>query len=167
AGKDTITAGAGDDTILGGTGNDELYGGEGSDIFVYKSGDGKDIIWDYREEDKIKITSGTITDTSTEGNDIVYKIGSGSITVKDAANKNISLVDKNNTPINANVPYWFTEDDSNFNAAQLDSIVETSEALSFENSTSLIPIAATGQIEMIFSQSSAAADWSKKIRPRS
>ena len=131
---DTLQGGAGNDTLLGGEGNDELYGGTGADVFAYRNGDGKDIIWDYAEEDKIQIRSGTLKNRSVSGNDVVLQIGSGSITVKEAANKNISIVDKNGKALgNANVPYWFTEDDSDFNAAQLDSIVETSaEYSSFE-----------------------------------
>ena len=139
AGKDTISGGAGKDTILGGTGDDELYGGEGADIFVYAQGGGKDIIWDYAEEDKIKITSGSIKSAAADGKDIVYKIGSGSITVKNALNKNISLVNSSGKAItaptitSANVPYWFIQDDLNFSTdTQLATITETSEAYSFD-----------------------------------
>ncbi|MBQ6005340.1 MAG: hypothetical protein IJL14_03720, partial [Selenomonadaceae bacterium] len=139
AGKDTIHGGAGKDTILGGTGDDLLFGGEGADLFVYGNGGGKDVIGDYREEDKIKITSGTISKATADGNDVVYKIGSGSITVLDGVGKNISFVNSNGKAIkpptitiNANVPYWFIQDDDAFTTAQLDSIVETSEAYSFD-----------------------------------
>jgi Ca2+-binding RTX toxin-like protein len=46
-GKDLIKAGGGADFITGGHGNDTLYGGGGSDLFVFKAGDGKDVIRDF------------------------------------------------------------------------------------------------------------------------
>ena len=117
AGADTLSGGSGNDTILGGEGNDQLYGGTGKDIFVYSDGDGKDTIWDYKAEDKIQILSGKPT-VSTSGNDVVFKIGSGSITVKEALNTAITLIDENGDVMSesyspsANVPYWFIQDDS-------------------------------------------------------
>ena len=98
AGNDTIDGGKGNDKIfsnggadilIGGKGNDTLTGGDGPDVFVYANGDGKDIISDYEEDDVIRITKGTITDISTNAKtgEVVFKIGKGTITLKDAADK--------------------------------------------------------------------------------
>ncbi|MFK7937897.1 MAG: Hint domain-containing protein [Roseovarius sp.] len=48
-GDDSITGGAGDDVIVGGRGNDTLSAGNSSpsDTFVYRDGDGSDVITDF------------------------------------------------------------------------------------------------------------------------
>ena len=84
-----------DDTLSGAKGNDTLYGGEGADTFVYKTGDGKDYILDYDEEDIIQITSGTISNIATSGKNVVFTVGTGKITVKDAADKTVTYIDEN------------------------------------------------------------------------
>ncbi|WP_323127639.1 calcium-binding protein [Acinetobacter rathckeae] len=43
-GNDTLYGGSGDDTLYGGLGNDILDGGTGDDKYVYRLGDGQDII---------------------------------------------------------------------------------------------------------------------------
>jgi len=45
-GADTLKGLAGDDVLIGGTGTDFLNGGAGNDTYVYKAGDGFDIITD-------------------------------------------------------------------------------------------------------------------------
>ena len=47
AGDDVLSAFAGNETLLGGAGNDILTGGEGSDLFVFRPGDGVDVIADF------------------------------------------------------------------------------------------------------------------------
>ncbi|QIM62448.1 hypothetical protein A1D29_03545 [Pasteurellaceae bacterium Orientalotternb1] len=47
AGDDKIYAKAGDDILIGGLGNDHLDGGTGSDTYLFRNGDGQDIIEDY------------------------------------------------------------------------------------------------------------------------
>ncbi len=60
-GADTISGGGGHDTITGGLGNDRLTGGTGVDVFVFKPGDGADVITDFKAgEDRLSIaTDGT------------------------------------------------------------------------------------------------------------
>jgi Ca2+-binding RTX toxin-like protein len=47
-GNDYVLGDAGeDDLVFGGLGNDVVYGGTGSDVFLFRSGDGADIIMDF------------------------------------------------------------------------------------------------------------------------
>ena len=95
AGNDTIFSGDGNDTLYGGKGNDTLQGGDGRDIFIYDSGDGDDFIVDYKaNEDTIQIKSGKLSDAyaDSEG-DVILKIGSGRIRIKDGKGKPITIKD--------------------------------------------------------------------------
>ena len=94
AGKDTLIGGKGNDSLNGGKGNDSLAGGVGEDYFIYAEGDGKDIITDYEEGDVIQVTRGEINKISTDSKgNVVFKIGSGSITLKNAKGKIITYID--------------------------------------------------------------------------
>ena len=62
----SINAGAGNDyilstgknvTMLGGTGNDSLWGSSYADNFIYSSGDGKDIIFGFDDNDTLTLDS--------------------------------------------------------------------------------------------------------------
>ena len=126
-----ILGGSGNDTIGGATGNDTLTGGRGSDTFVYLAG--KDVITDYTaKQDKIKIAT-ALKSVSYIGSDVVFAIGSGSLTIKNGNGKAITLIDANNRTTTATYSssgrsgssgMWFTEDDTNFisGGAQLDDI---------------------------------------------
>ena len=58
-GNDRIDAGSGSDRIIGGAGYDVLTGGTGQDHFVFRRGDGDDIITDFRAgTDVIQIVTG-------------------------------------------------------------------------------------------------------------
>ena len=137
AGADKLFGDAGNDTLWGGAGNDTLTGGAGSDTFVYGSSEGKDVIADYASGDKIKISSGTISKTAYSGQNVVFTVGSGTLTVKNGKGKSISIVDASGRTStktytngvsygsNGNVAVpWFTEDDTNFvsGGANLDDI---------------------------------------------
>ena len=88
-----IYGGIGDDSLWGGKGNDTLYGGAGKDVFIYKPGDGKDVIADFDSMDKIMILSGKIDGYSVGKSDVTFKIGLGQIVVKGGADKEIEVVD--------------------------------------------------------------------------
>ena len=140
AGDDTILGGDGNDTIIGGKGNDSLTGGDGADVFVYKSGDGNDLIVDYGSEDIISLKSGAVSSSSVKGNDYVFKVGASKITVRGGANKSITVVNSKGAEkiynSSGNVA-WFLEDDNNFSADnQLDSLVETKTCLPAQIETS-------------------------------
>jgi Ca2+-binding RTX toxin-like protein len=81
---DMVRGGLGDDTVDGGRGDDVLYGGDGRDIFVFRAGDGRDIIQDFtRGFDKIQFAKdaveGGVAGLSMEqsGSDVVIHDGSG------------------------------------------------------------------------------------------
>ena len=130
-GNDSINGGADNDKLYGEAGNDTLWGGTGNDIFVYGSGEGKDVIADYAAGDTIKISNGTITATGYKSNDVVFTVGSGTLTVKNGKGKAITITDAGNktstktymtgvvygtnaAPGRNSNTLWFTEDDTNF-----------------------------------------------------
>ena len=83
-------------TINSGAGNDSVIGGSGKDFFIYAAGDGADVIEDYvAGKDKIKITSGEISNSTLKNSDVVLKIGSGSLTVNEGKGKKITITDAN------------------------------------------------------------------------
>lgn len=96
SGNDSLVGGAGNDSLWGGSGNDTLYGGTGNDVFVYASGEGNDVIADFTKNDKIHLTSGSIKKVTKSGNDVTFKVGSGSIKVQNAKGKEITIVDADN-----------------------------------------------------------------------
>lgn len=90
-GNDLLKGEAGNDTLSGGSGNDTLTGGAGNDVFIFSAG--KDVITDYTAGDKIKIESGTISKTTYSGTNVIFSIGSGSLTVKGGKGKKITITD--------------------------------------------------------------------------
>ncbi|MBR4153228.1 MAG: hypothetical protein IKT98_09765 [Selenomonadaceae bacterium] len=144
AGNDTIFGGDGNDTLIGGKGNDTLQGNAGKDVFIYSSGDGEDLIVDYKQnEDIIQIKSGTISDgyANSDG-DVVLKVGSsGRITVKDGKDKVITIKYKDGektvtttqsyaekSPSNADSMWFLAEDDDFTTDNQLSAIVQNNTA---------------------------------------
>ena len=92
--NNTIYGGAGNNVLNGGAGNDTVSGGAGKDTFVYANGQGKDTISDYTAgQDTLQISSGAISKTALSNKDLVFTVGSGSITLKNAATEAISLKD--------------------------------------------------------------------------
>ena len=65
AGADKLYGQNGNDTLWGGIGNDTLTGGAGADTFIYNSGEGKDVIADFGDDDLLQIT-GTFSATYNE-----------------------------------------------------------------------------------------------------
>ena len=123
AGNDKLLGGNGADTLTGGKGNDTLTGGAGADVFVYATGDGNDVITDYTAQDKLRIIGSYSTLTS--GNDVVVKIGTGQMTLKNA--KDVKL---NITKVSSYEERWFTEDDNNFTASDVSSILKSDNLIS-------------------------------------
>ena len=93
-GSDILKGDAGNDSLYGGSGNDTLTGGAGNDVFIYEGGN--DVITDYTTgQDKIKISSGSITSASLSGSNVVLKTSTGSITVKSGKSKKLTIIDAN------------------------------------------------------------------------
>ena len=131
-GNDKLYGDAGVDTLIGGKGSDTLTGGGGRDVFIYSTGDGNDVITDYTAgQDKIKLTSGSISSSSLNGSDVVLKIGTGSIKVKNAKDKSITVVDSAGkstsqvygTSSNNYEERWFIEH-NNFSTDEISSILQ-------------------------------------------
>ena len=92
--NDILSGGGGNDTLRGGKGNDKLWGDAGSDTFIYGSGEGKDIIYGFDNDDMLLIT-GAFKASYNKSNDAIYfKVGStkNAITLKnfDATTFNIN-----------------------------------------------------------------------------
>ena len=87
-GDDTVKVAGSNTTVTGGKGNDSLISNKtGGNVFVYANGDGNDVITNFAATDKISITSGKAS-VAIKDDDVVFTVGKGKITVKDAA-KNI------------------------------------------------------------------------------
>ena len=112
-GNDVIYGDEGNDTLTGGAGSDTLYGGEGKDFFVYTAGDGNDVIADYEVDDIIKLgKKTTIKSASKEDTDYVLRIGKSELTIKDAADKNITILNSKGEEIIYNKERSYREIDS-------------------------------------------------------
>ena len=90
-----------------------MTGGAGADLFIYRLGEGNDVIADFTasQKDKLQIVNGTISKTVTSGKDIIYTIGSNTLTLKNAKGQKVSVEYVDDTRLYSG---WFTEDDNNF-----------------------------------------------------
>ena len=100
-----ITGGAGDDTVT-------LSGGDGEgNTFAYSTGDGKDVIYSFSSSDTIKLVNTSRANASIKGNDVVVKVGSGKITLKNAASRStaITFTDSDDSIIESISGYTYTK----------------------------------------------------------
>ncbi|MBR0060732.1 MAG: hypothetical protein IJP68_04545, partial [Selenomonadaceae bacterium] len=120
-----ISGNALDNTIYGGTGNDTFTGGDGSDLFVYSAGN--DVITDYTTDDKISLGA-AITSTSLNGSDVVLMFGNKSLTIQNAKDQTLNLIDSsgvgNATVISVDTTQVFSEitSDVTTQARKVDSV---------------------------------------------
>ncbi len=87
-------------TLIGGTGNDTIYaesGWEGTTTFEYTQGDGYDVVYSYGANDTIKIY-GEQPSTVISDNDVILKVGEGSITLKNAKGIKLNVVVEDYNP---------------------------------------------------------------------
>ena len=91
----TVTGNAKNNTIYAGAGDKTLAGGAGNDTFVYSSG--HDTITDYannaEEKDVLRIEGNSVSDAALDGTSAIFTVGSGSVTVTDAADKAVRIED--------------------------------------------------------------------------
>ena len=112
----SITGGAGNDTIYNGYDNVSIYGGVGNDsislsrylnsknnLVVYKTGDGNDIVEGFGVDDSIKIIGTTKFSATVSENDVILKVGTGTITFKEAVNKKITLLNSKDKLLAENI----------------------------------------------------------------
>ncbi len=123
AGLDRLNGQNDDDTLWGGAGNDTLTGGNGADTFIYNSGEGKDVITDFKAEDTLRLGDGTDTySKAISGSNVIVTVGDGRITLKGAAKlKTLNILGKEATPIE-------TYTNSSSSKVTLGSNIETGDA---------------------------------------
>ena len=122
-----ILGGYENDTLIGGKGNDTLQGGSGSDTFIYANGDGNDRIIDYDENDTIKITKGTIKSKKVSGDDLIFTIGSGKLTLDGAASKIVRYIESGKTKTYSSASN-ILEDDNFIGGNDLSALVQSKTA---------------------------------------
>ncbi|HMU87938.1 MAG TPA: cadherin-like domain-containing protein, partial [Agitococcus sp.] len=71
-GNDVLYGGEGNDILIGGTGNDYLEGGEGTDTYVYRVGDGYDIIHNYDYSGMIDSPNGELIFENLNHTDVSF-----------------------------------------------------------------------------------------------
>ncbi|MBQ9442544.1 MAG: hypothetical protein IJU55_06000, partial [Selenomonadaceae bacterium] len=81
---------ANDNTISAGAGNDTIHIGGENNVIQYASGDGNDTIFGYTSKNTLQIAGSYSTQKS--GSDLIVKVGSGNITLKDVSKANIETV---------------------------------------------------------------------------
>ena len=82
----TIKAGKGNDTLLG----DDSLGG--SRIYLFESDDGDDVFANFSSDDLIAITDGSTYTAMAYGDDVILKIGNGSIRLVNGGSSSINLL---------------------------------------------------------------------------
>ena len=94
AGKDKIINSGNNVTITGGAGADSITLNGSAQTIQFGSGDGKDVVTGFEEGDKIKITSGSLTNWALSKKNVVLTFGKGNtINLKDAKDKWITIED--------------------------------------------------------------------------
>ena len=97
-----ISLGAGNDTIVsdwsealtlnGGKGNDliKMDREHKGNVIEYAAGDGNDTIHGFNPTDTLNLTGGSVTSSSVSGDDLILKVGTGSITFVNARSVNVN-----------------------------------------------------------------------------
>ena len=123
------------DTLYGGKGTDTLTGNGGDDTFRIVKGEGNKFIADYTEGEDIIYVEGAAVSTviksaTVSKNDVIFKVGTNKITVKNGKGSEITFTDADGdeysygAAVSGSSSMWFTEDDTNFisDTPQLDAI---------------------------------------------
>ena len=95
----TIGGSKGNDTIYNGLrygSGDTVYGNRGSNVqFTYSEGDGNDVIYGVKSDSTIQIATNSSYTSQQSNDDVIIKVGEGSITLKDAKDKSLNIVTEN------------------------------------------------------------------------
>ena len=94
AGSDKINSTGYKVTISGGTGDDlvTVSGDAGANnTYVYTSGDGDDILYNFRRSDTLQVLGATDIAEKVDGNDVIFTVDKGTITLKDAAAADMTI----------------------------------------------------------------------------
>ena len=84
----TLSAGAGNDTIIS--------SGNSGNVYLFDKNGGKDVVKGYGESDTIKITDDSTITPSLKSSDVIFKVDSATLTLKDAATgKKVTVVNAN------------------------------------------------------------------------
>ena len=94
AGADEITGGGGADALLGGTGNDRLTGGADADMFVFRPGEGHDVVTDFAVGiDKIVLVGHAAPNLAASGGAALVLFGGTEILLQSVQPSTLSLED--------------------------------------------------------------------------
>lgn len=124
-----------DTTVTGGKGNDTIKSYSGNKVtYVYESGEGKDVIDGFNfGTDNLKINGVPTTYYDYSGDDIIFTIGSTSVTVKNGKGKTITI---NGTERNFNSAGLLFEENNFVTADNLSQLVENNSVGEFEFNSS-------------------------------
>ena len=112
-------------SLDGGLGSDRLELNGSNQMILYADGDGNDAVYGYEESDTLYLTDGSNYTLSTNGDDAFVKVGLGTITFKNAADKTINIIRAANDDDTSDNPTDDTPDDT-FDDEPAD---DTSEAI--------------------------------------
>lgn len=97
SGKNVIDGKGGNDTIIGNGGSDKLTGGAGNDLFVFRAGDGDDVITDFvagGTDDRLQIFGHSRYDAKTQvGADTLLTFGNDSILLRNVDKDDLTSAD--------------------------------------------------------------------------
>ena len=124
-----IKASKGGSTIEGGKGNDKITLGKGNDVIRYAEGDGDDVIKKFSVDDRIEITEGDLTGASVKGSNVILHVGDGSMTLKGALKKEITITDAEGVESK----YVFTKRNNDLDSARIDSNAQQPAEYWFEH----------------------------------
>ncbi|MBR0261470.1 MAG: hypothetical protein IJQ85_06705 [Selenomonadaceae bacterium] len=102
----------------------------GKDItYEFGAGDGKDTVVGFNDGDTIQITSGSYK-SSKSGSDVVVKVGSSTLTLKDAAGKKINFISESGETSSKTykaakvAQLWFAEENNFATSDNLSALVK-------------------------------------------
>ena len=94
AGNDLIENNGSYVTIIAGLGNDTIKGEGTEQLIQYANGDGADVVNNFNvETDILNITEGTISTAILNKNNVILKVGKGSITLKNTKGLFVNVLD--------------------------------------------------------------------------